>query len=973
MLTQAGTSRQVAVASLFLLFHVGYSALGQQAAVSPTAIEQGGQLQQITVTGYVIPHVGDGAQPVTTLDRDFIEKQGDQTVSDVILRLPENVGSFSPFVNAGASFSPGGSGVSLQGLGTTSTLVLIDGHRQTAFPFPQNGFIPFVDINTIPLAAVDRIEVLKDGASAVYGSDAIAGVINVILKDEYSGADIWTYYGISQRGDDETVHQQATFGISHKLNDNGGHFSILGAIDFFENSPIDSADRGFSSNVNHLPKANPLNFDYTDHTSSKSTSPFFIGDTSGNAFVINPGFSGLVPGPGDFQVNVSPFHYNTVPGVQLVPREQRLGALVKVNVQPFENLKFYDEFTFERTKETASFTAFPISNTDVITVPVFNPFNPFGEDLLWDRGRLVNLGQRKSIAEISNFRNIVGVTLLNLPKNWFVDANFLYAETDGTIFGENFMKKSALNQALAGTLPGFTGVFFDPFFDTQTGNPVNSALLNALRYETKQDARTDLTQWLLTAGGELFDLCAGPVTLGGGLEYRSQTYVDRKDAPSRFGDVIGSGGSPNQGGRDYDRAGYAQLTIPIFGGKWSFPGMRLLEVVLSERYDSYSSFGEAWKPKFSARYKPFDDLTFRASYSEGFRAPALSELFAATIQGFIFVTDPTPPPGSPNTYEVSTTSGGNPHLQPELSYSYFAGVVWNPGSTDPEHSWWGWANGLSLYADWVEISKRSVIATVPVQFVVNNPGLFPGAVTRGADGTILNVAANFQNLGSIRVDSVSFGGTYNTKEFDWGKLDFELDATYFYHLALQNVPNGQVLDVTDASPATGSGPDFHLIASLFYSKRVFGVDRFRTGITLNFFDSEHDGNDFRGLGITLQELQAQGIGQTPTVGNWTTFDWQVSYEFGKPEEITTETPKPGYDKEGKRIIGEKAIAPAPSGPHAGRRKWLAGTTLTVGINNIFDTRPPFADAATATGTEGFDTSYANYIQRFFYFQVEKKF
>jgi iron complex outermembrane receptor protein len=230
MLTQAGTSRCLAVASFLLLFPIGYSALGQQAAVLPA--EQGGQLQQITVTGYVIPHVGDGTQPVTTLDRDFIEKRGDQTVSDVILRLPENVGSFSPLVNAGASFSPGGSGVSLQGLGPTSTLVLIDGHRQTAFLFPQNGFIPFVDINTIPLAAVDRIEVLKDGASAVYGSDAIAGVINVILKDEYSGADIWTYYGISQRGDDETFHQQATFGISQKLNDIlllPGREKVLGA------------------------------------------------------------------------------------------------------------------------------------------------------------------------------------------------------------------------------------------------------------------------------------------------------------------------------------------------------------------------------------------------------------------------------------------------------------------------------------------------------------------------------------------------------------------------------------------------------------------------------------------------------------------------------------------------------------------------------------------------------------------------
>src|ERR1700751_52062 len=163
-------------------------------------------LEQIIVTGYVVPHVGEGAQPVTTLDRTFIDQQGDQTVSDVLQRLPQNVGGFTPQVSAGTSFSPAASAVNLQGLGVNSTLVLIDGHRQTAFPFPQNGFQTFTDLNAIPLAAVDRIEVLRDGASAIYGSDAIAGVVNIIFKDEYNCGDIIGTYGISQPGDSEIYH-----------------------------------------------------------------------------------------------------------------------------------------------------------------------------------------------------------------------------------------------------------------------------------------------------------------------------------------------------------------------------------------------------------------------------------------------------------------------------------------------------------------------------------------------------------------------------------------------------------------------------------------------------------------------------------------------------------------------------------------------------------------------------------------------
>jgi iron complex outermembrane recepter protein len=182
--------------------------------------EQDGQLQQITVTGYIIPHVGDGPQPVVSYDRDYIQKSGNQTVTDVILNLPSAVGNFAPNTTSGFGFSPGAASVSLKGLPPNDTLVLVDGRRMPAAPFNQvsvNSVISFVDLNTIPLAAVDRIEVLNDGGSATYGTDAIAGVVNVILKDEYNGADISNYYGISQRGDDETYHGSLVGGCPRSL------------------------------------------------------------------------------------------------------------------------------------------------------------------------------------------------------------------------------------------------------------------------------------------------------------------------------------------------------------------------------------------------------------------------------------------------------------------------------------------------------------------------------------------------------------------------------------------------------------------------------------------------------------------------------------------------------------------------------------------------------------------------------------
>lgn len=956
--------RSALVGAIELLAVAGFALAQAPAPVdhpAVTAPAEGGMLKRVTVTGYIIPRVGEGTQPVINLSRDFISRQGDLTVAEVLNRLPQNSQNFTPLVRPGVGFSPGASEVNLYGIGTSSTLVLIDSKRQTIFPFPQNGFQSFVDLNSIPLAAVERIEILKDGASSIYGSDAIAGVVNVILRDEYNGGDILGYWGISQRGDDEVYNVQATAGISHRINDNS-KFSILATFDYYENSPIDADNRAFSNNVNHSIRGP----EFFDLRSLSSPAGNFSGLMTSNRYSVVPGSNG---NPADLVVNGPGNFYNTVPGSQLLPRETRFGTYEKITYQPFQFLQLYDEFSYQHNEEKASAAASPVLPSDLVTTPATNPFNPTGE-ALDTRLRLLGLGQRKTDTTIENVRNVVGIRLINLPKNWFVDASFLYAESDGNMFRSNFITKSGFREALAGTLPGFEGVFYNPFVDQNTRTPQNQAILNALKINPDDHARTGLVQWSLTGGGEVFDLPAGPVTLGLGAEYRSNEYTDYKDSNSRFGNVLSLGGSGNASGKDYVKATYGQITIPILGGPCSWPGARLLEFVASERYDDYSSFGEAWKPKFSIRYKPFDDLTLRASYSEGFRAPSVTELFGSTLTAFNTFTDPrVPPPPNGRSYEMELLTSANPHLQPETSYSYYAGAVWTPGSVDPEHSWWGWANGFTAYVDWVEISKHSVINTINPQFVIDNPQLFPGFVTRDAFGNIISVLDPLENLGAIRVDALDFGGSYVTKECDWGKLNLSFDATWYYHVSEQNTPGGQVINVTSSLAANFPvTPDFKATASIFYSKTLFGIDIFQTGLTLNYLDFEHDVNDFQGEGLTLPQFVASGFPQTHTVGSWTTLDWQISYEFGRPAEITPETPKPGYDKEGKRIPGEQAISPKPEAGTVGWRQWLAGTKFTFGINNIFDSRPPFSDQL-----QGYDTQSANPIMRFFYVQLEKKF
>src|SRR5258708_3078126 len=188
-------------AQLAISLVLGVPVFAQTSAGNPPPSPEVSQLPQLTVTGYIIPRVGDGPQPVVSYDRNYIEKTGNQTVTDVIQNLPSAVGNFAPATTTGFSFSPGSASVRLKGLPENNTLVLVDGRRMPAFPFDQvttQAVISFVDLNSIPLAAVDRIEILNDGGRATFGTDAIAGVMNVILKDEYNGVDILNYYGISQ-------------------------------------------------------------------------------------------------------------------------------------------------------------------------------------------------------------------------------------------------------------------------------------------------------------------------------------------------------------------------------------------------------------------------------------------------------------------------------------------------------------------------------------------------------------------------------------------------------------------------------------------------------------------------------------------------------------------------------------------------------------------------------------------------------
>jgi iron complex outermembrane recepter protein len=979
------TAPILTAAQLLLLCALGITSRAQTAPrppapstseTAPQGTEQtsGGELQQVTVTGYLIPRVGEGPQPVATLNQDFIQKQAYQTINDVLNNYPGGLSAQNTQTFTGNSNSPGSSAYTLKSLPVGSTLILIDGYRFPSYAISINaGTLPFVDINSIPLAAIDRIEILKDGGSATYGDDAVGGVINIITKDDYNGADIINYFGESQRGDDRIYHLSMTGGVSEKGN--FGKVSIVATFDYFDQSPIDSKDRSWSNN-SAFSRLSPK---YTNQqTVFFPPNGSYIGVTSGRVFVQNPASNNP-----DLILNGTPSSQTDPLDEQLFAREKRYGGTVNIAYNPWDWLKLYDHFIIQRNEETTVTPNQGFSSGDTfgqggpeLVIPARNPFNPTGEDLNPLIGQaLPEFGPWETHVIGRTFRNLAGATIFLPWNNWYINTAAIYGESDVSQLVENGVKTRELQEALNGQLPQLPGVFFNPFTN-DIGHP-NAIFYPFLRTSQFQDNRTDLEQFVLQAGGTVWALPSGDLTAAGGIEYRHESYIQSNDVNSRNFNITSADFAGKLfSARRWVQSIYGELSIPIFGDRWSWPGLRDLEVILDERLDNYSQFGSSAKPKVAILYKPIDDIAIRLTYSEGFIVPSLGQLFSGRNQFQQTVFDPVKGVNS----NILLTQGGNPNLKPENTYGYYAEIVWTPGSKN-EDSWWHWAKGFTAYFDWYQVNIRNLIAVPNSQTVL--AANLPGSVIRAPNGTLTQVLANFTNLGNLLEDGIEFGASYVTKEYNWGKLEFDANGSYIYNFSVLQLESENatfahflVTDLTDTSAINpsglGTGPDLKIVASLFYSKHVFGNDLFRTGFTLNYETSELDAlNDGHGT------IPAFSAGLTPPgfvhlIGDWTTIDWQISYEFGPPVEVTPETPKPGYNKEGKRIVGEKAIAPAPEGHGWTWRRLLDNTTFTFGIKNLGDTRPPLAIAGNS-GFQGYDTLAANPIQRFFYGSIEKKF
>jgi iron complex outermembrane receptor protein len=675
------------------------------------------------------------------------------SVAEALKRLPAgNVGAFNE--NTVASFTPGAAGVSLRGLGAQATLVLIDGRRTAPYGLAANGQQTFVDVNTIPLEMVERIEVLLDGASAIYGSDAIGGVVNIILKKDYTGTQLAAGYGLTSRSDGQSKRLSFTVGRGSLAADN---------YNFFAN--ITHEDQ---ASVKASRRPNTRTADYTRFGLADTRSEYSY---PGNLYDPNDPYDFISPMPGCTPVSDGSdlngrCVLQRVRYADIQAKAQRdslfLGGTLELSggAELFGNLSVnhvkarlddvgYTTGTYaSRGIETLPF--------DAITLPPGHPSNPYpaslypnGVDL---RYRFADVPQS---AEIDNTLSRFIVGGRGSYSGWDLESALVYAHTRVTFDSTGLLRDSVLQtivdpaSGVASTSPGSTFIFGNP----SANDP---ALLAALYPRLRSVGTTSTTSVDLRGTREVFQLPAGGVGLALGVEARREQYKNTPDPLVAAGEisVVATSGADSSRGVE---SAYAELSIPI---------LRTLEASLAGRIDHYSDFGSASTPKVGLKWKALPNLAFRATWAKGFRAPALTETSAFKSTGFFVLQDPVfcpvYDPGNTNCeVGVKGDTSSNPDLKPERSTSLTFGLVF-----DVNDDW-------SVTANVFRVKRVNEITYRNPDTVLANESQFPGVVTRDpATNEITGLRLQLTNLGSTEVMGydLELRGKLNAAEY--GKFDF---------------------------------------------------------------------------------------------------------------------------------------------------------------------------------------------------------
>ena len=601
-----------------------------------------GRLEQVNVTGSLIHGVQDAVAPLIYLKQQQLAMASFATVQDALYSLPimslngprEDLG-----IDANYQY---GAGLDLRGLGVGATLVLVNGQRQ-----PLSGLNgDFVDVSTIPWSAVQRIEVLPDGASAIYGSDAVAGVVNIIMRNNFDGADTQLRYGTAIGGRREIMASQL-LGTHWR----GGHAML--AYQYSDTTPLNAADRPYAANADKTPYGGG-NYDSYFSNPGNFVDPATLQPLYG----IPAGQNGQALSQAMLSSNIN--MENQFAQEQIFPevRAHELYTAVAEDVTDRLQLFFNGRFA-ERDALRSSFP-----DAQLLMVPPSNPFyaNPFGGTpyalVAYSFSR--DFGPSIFSARSDAYTGAAGITL-QFGDGWRATLSESYGRQSLTSDGYNVADPAALDASLADPNPATA---FDPFGAGSNTNPETLQAINRV-YPLHSVSSVESTR--LVADGSLFSMPAGDAKIAIGVERREEMLShDVIDQLSPFEPAVP---------QSYDRhvtSLFSQLALPLVGDHTNPRAVPRLELIAAGRYEHYSDFGGTFNPSVRIRWIPTESFKFRASWGRSFRAPKLDDLYDTSnnAAGSVLLSDPKSPTGSSL---VLVEQGSNPALKQETAKTWTAG------------------------------------------------------------------------------------------------------------------------------------------------------------------------------------------------------------------------------------------------------------------------------------------------------------
>jgi iron complex outermembrane recepter protein len=762
--------------------------------------------ESVIVTGSMIPTTEEvGSNPVSILNRDLINKSGQGTTTEQLLKsLPiASANSIPVQNNADARGGPlGVASVSLRGFDPGATLVLIDGRRVAPYPGTSPGGAAFFDLNTIPIAAVQSIEIQKDGASTTYGADAVAGVVNLKLYKDYRGAQVTLYYGNTLDKDAGEYAGDILFGTGDDKT------SITGDIFFYHRNSMFNRDRGNSnrppfSSSNSSPYNLQLSSDVAAAAGGENLTP------GGFEFATPPNLTnGLAPAS-DYIYSARRVRsgFGLLPGFNFnafassFPTQERWGGYAAFEhkicddqFRVFGDFYYADVKTHDELAPPAT-GPFEAPGLGVIAIPpnhplpggaappntptiaetgmppdAYNPFNPFEQIISGTTmARLADFGNRlfdeENIAELFTV-GVKGDKLFN--GTWGYDGAFRYSQIQNTSEFKD-VSVSRFNRILNAadsiynpTKPDFIGttIPYNPFGDYRVPIPSNLpliafAIIHARDLNTSKLATLDLNIYTT----DLFDLPAGGVGLAFGGVFIRESLSENPDDEHRLKDEVGF---PQEfpvkiGRKEY--ALYAETLIPIFSPKWNIPFFYSLEFAAGGRFEAFNNDTNSLVPKVGVRWQPFDEqLTLRSTWGEGFVEPSLTALYGPVIFGFA----PTSFMGDRNP-ETAILNNPNPHLGPEDSRNWTGGIVYTPK--------WIPAGTLTVTIDLWDIERTGVVMTPSAQSVIEH---FLAGKLQPGEAVILDPSGTF--VSEVVIPFVN-GGRQNARGVDLG-LEYQLKTRF---------------------------------------------------------------------------------------------------------------------------------------------------------------------------------------------------